>query len=172
MEGVSKVASRTRRPDREAHHVVVKARWRSKASNAPEEQCSSDLGEHNGLWGEDDGSKFSGLLVRDRVGAWREVAVCVRLGQGVDLVERQFSVGYALGIMREPRSGSEVTNSLQRHQAPMLRHLAHPLHTRGLVARVSREAHAESPSIILRMRPVTCFRSASISASERGGSNT
>ena len=54
----------------------------------------------------------------------------------------------------------------------LFRHFTQPARARVSVSSISFKAHAASPSIILRMRPVTCLRSASISASERGGSNT
>ena len=55
---------------------------------------------------------------------------------------------------------------------PMLRHLAQPFDTAVLVLRVSRKAHFDSPPIIVRIRSVTTFNSASISASRRGGLKT
>ena len=50
----------------------------------------------------------------------------------------------------------------------MLRHLAQPLHAAVLVLRISRKAHFDSPPIIVRIRSVTPFNSASISASVAG----
>ena len=48
--------------------------------------------------------------------------------------------------------------AFESRDVPMLRHLAQPLHAAVLVLRVSREAHFDSPPIIVRMRSVTTFK--------------
>ena len=66
----------------------------------------------------------------------------------------------------------ELQKALNRAYFPMLRHLPQLSLTTILILFIARETYADNPLIIARIRSVHSFKSASISANERGGSNT